>query len=372
MGEVRADLEKLMSKFVEEEEKIKRWPMSPGFLDEKDKEDIFVENDVLIAMKSFENEKEEEIENESEIYVREQESKKEIEGEIEEGPSAFEDNPMPILKGFVNVSEKRRKVKILVDSGAVVNLISRELAEEFLKAGMRTIKEGSMRVKLANGQRERINETLRLPIKIGGRWSDAATFFILKNLPFDIVIGDPCLEEWKGTLSWETKIFSFYPNKDSRDKIRVNWKNFVGQHWRKPISLIASEEIILKPYSQTIVLVRDEDKDWEGILGECGLITPNRSEQILNCKFSTAYGIANERTNKVVIANTTQNPIKIKKNSQVAEFHPRERDAFKILQLGDRNAYEKERDEKNREGEKKSCVEGVEPRHWALEGCVGA
>ena len=35
----------------------------------------------------------------------------------EEGPEAFEDNPMPVLKGSVRVSDKLKKVKILVDSG---------------------------------------------------------------------------------------------------------------------------------------------------------------------------------------------------------------------------------------------------------------
>ena len=57
------------------------------------------------------------------------------ESEEEIDPHCFEDNPMPILKGFIAILENRRKVKILIDSGAAINLVSREIAEEFRKAG---------------------------------------------------------------------------------------------------------------------------------------------------------------------------------------------------------------------------------------------
>jgi hypothetical protein len=62
-------------------------------------------------------------------------------------------------------------------------------------------------------------------------------------------------------------------------------------------------------------------------------VTPDRSKQVLTNKFSVAYGIAND-CSEVAIANPTRNKITIKKNCQVAEFHPRDENAFAILQCG--------------------------------------
>ncbi len=121
------------------------------------------------------------------------------------------------------------------------------------------------------------------------------------------------------------------PSKFSDARIQVSWKTFTGQHWRKPIALIASEEIVLKPFSETVVPVKEGEREREGIFGECGLITPNRSKQVIDCKFSTAYGFTKERTNKVIIANTTCKEVVIKRNCQVAELHPRDESVF-VLQ----------------------------------------
>ena len=66
-----------------------------------------------------------------------------------------------------------------------------------------------------------------------------------------------------------------------------------------------------------------------------GLITPCRSKQILTNKFSTPYAIS-ENPDEVVVANPTNKTITIKKNCQIAEFHPRNSDAFTILQCGEK------------------------------------
>jgi len=117
------------------------------------------------------------------------------------------------------------------------------------------------------------------------------------------------------------------PRKGS-GRIQVNWRNYVAQHWRKPVSLVASEDIVLEPLSQTIVPVQECGERWDGVFGTHGLITPNRSKQVVNSKFSTAYGIAASRTDLVVISNPTRSAVKIRKNCQVAEFHQRDESAF--------------------------------------------
>ena len=53
--------------------------------------------------------------DQSGVYVTQQEDNSE--SEEAEGPEAFEDNPMPILKGAVKVSDGTKKVKILYTQG---------------------------------------------------------------------------------------------------------------------------------------------------------------------------------------------------------------------------------------------------------------
>ncbi len=173
-------------------------------------------------------------------------------------------------------------------------LLSREIADELAKSGIKIEKEGGMQIKVANGDKSAINEIVRIPIKLGGQWTDSMKFFILKNLPFDVLIGNPALDELDAELSWKTRLFSIRPRKARDGRIQVNWKNFAGQHWRKPIALAASETIILEPFSETAVPVKGGDGEWDGVFGECGLITPNRSKQVIDSKFSTAYGFAGE------------------------------------------------------------------------------
>jgi hypothetical protein len=76
----------------------------------------------------------------------------------------------------------------------------------------------------------------------------------------------------------------------SSDRIQVSWKNFSGQHWRKPVSLVTAEEIVLKPWAEAIVSVKPAEGEGEDVMQKGGLITPMRSKHVVNCKFSTAYG----------------------------------------------------------------------------------
>ena len=91
------------------------------------------------------------------------------------------------------------------------------------------------------------------------------------------------------------------------------------------------EEFTLKPGAQRVIMVRPGAG--ESSEGE-GLITPMRSKQILNCKFSTAYGFVDNGVRQIVIANVTGEEIKISKNRMVAEFHPREKGTYLALHCG--------------------------------------
>ena len=254
---------------------------------------------------------------------------------------AFEDNPMPLLKASINASGER-KVTVLIDSGAAINLISGEIVSELEEAGIKSSKEGNMRIKVANGKKMLIDRVYNLPIKLGGRVTDSVKFFALENLPFDILIGNPTLREWEAELSWKTHVFSIQPNKSSTDRIQSTWKTFSGQHWRKPIALVTVENTVLEPFSQTRVKVKSGEGDWEARERSVGLITPNRSKQVLTSKFSSAYAIA-EETDAVFLANTTSDAITIKKGSQVAEFHPRDESVFTVLPCGENRESEKDR-----------------------------
>ena len=108
---------------------------------------------------------------------------------------------MPVLKGLISVSGKPRAIKVLIDSGAAINLISRQIADELSKTGVATTREGNMKIRVANGDRASIDEVLQIPVKLGGQWTDPVKFFVLKNLPFDILIGNPGLTLWEADLS---------------------------------------------------------------------------------------------------------------------------------------------------------------------------
>ena len=235
---------------------------------------------------------------------------------------------MPVLKGAIKISDGSMKVKILIDSGAAISLISKDTADRLVRAGAKIEREGNMRIKVASGERALINETLTLPIRLGGQWTNPIKFFILKNLPFEVLVGNPTLREWGAELSWETHRFSMRPKGATSDRLQVSWKNFSGQHWRKPVSLLLTDEVVLKPWTEAIVLVKaGEGESSRGT----GLVTPIRSRQVFNCKFNTAYGYVEDGVEAIAIANATNKEVVLKKNRIVAEFHPRARDSFTAL-----------------------------------------
>jgi hypothetical protein len=65
------------------------------------------------------------------------------------------------------------------------------------------------------------------------------------------------------------------------------------------------------------------------LIGKGGLITPNRTKLSLKQNFNTAYGFTEAITDKVIVANVTAQPIRIKQNSNIGELHVRNK-AFEI------------------------------------------
>ena len=81
-------------------------------------------------------------------------------------------------------------------------------------------------------------------------------------------------------------------------------------------------------------------------------------------KFSTAYGYADKNTKYIVIANTTSETIKLKKNRMVAEFHPRDASAYDVLQCGGEEKEQATHDTSgglNRAGESRQCGHTIHP-----------
>ena len=85
-------------------------------------------------------------------------------------------------------------------------------------------------------------------------------------------------------------------------------------------SFFSQRKLLLQPWAQTIDLVRTEEG---GCSKGTGLITPIRSRQVLNCKFNTAYGYVEESVEAIEIENATNKQVELKKNTIVAEFHPK-------------------------------------------------
>ena len=72
------------------------------------------------------------------------------------GIGAFEDNPMPILKA--RIAGVERPLRVLIDSGAAISLIS-EALEGYT--------EDSVKVRVANGSRVSLSRTFNIPLELG-------------------------------------------------------------------------------------------------------------------------------------------------------------------------------------------------------------
>src|SRR4051812_46147134 len=94
---------------------------------------------------------------------------------------------MPILKCDIVTGSKPLSVKMLIDSGSSLDLISGALAAKLKKQGCATMpmKKG-IKIKVANGKRSVLQEALHLQLQLGTETTEAIDFLVLRDLPFDM------------------------------------------------------------------------------------------------------------------------------------------------------------------------------------------
>ena len=170
----------------------------------------------------------------------------------------FEDVPMPILKCHVLTSKEPRSVRILVDSGSSIDLINGKVARELERLGAKRRTVEQTNITVANGRRNTISAALDITLVIKGEQCESRKFLILDDLPYDMLLGHNTCVKWQAKLEWGKAKFSLKPN-NSSGRIEVEWNaNHKAQHWRKPISLILTEDVELPQDSQVVVAVRHE------------------------------------------------------------------------------------------------------------------
>ena len=101
---------------------------------------------------------------------------------------------------------------------------------------------------------------------------------IFEDLPFDVLLGCRTCKKWKGNLCWDTDVFEVQPSEKTNRRVRFDWQLYTGQHWRKPVTLIADYTIRIGPESQTTISVRHIDNQWQVIEPKSGLVTPVRGK----------------------------------------------------------------------------------------------
>jgi hypothetical protein len=84
---------------------------------------------------------------------------------------------------------------------------------------------------------------------------------------------------------------------------------------------IDQDFVLLKESAKIVNIQPVREEDWKGRSVKKGLVTPLRSKERMQQKFLTAYGYG-ALQGRVLLFNPTDKPIKLKKNTRVAEFHP--------------------------------------------------
>jgi hypothetical protein len=100
----------------------------------------------------------------------------EIACEVGSGGRAFEDNPMPVLKGEIENCDK--PLRILIDSGSGVNLINANVAAT-LDPSLECKCPQVVRIKVANGVRASLDRTFRIPLKFGAVSADPIICYVM-------------------------------------------------------------------------------------------------------------------------------------------------------------------------------------------------
>ena len=231
----------------------------------------------------------------------------------------FEDCPMPILPCFIKHGVTITPIRALVDSGASVDLVSEKVAKRLKTQGVKQVEElNPMTVKVANGSKCKISQSMTLILQFGTVTAEAQKFLIMEDLPFDIILGTETLEKWQAVLNWGKRNFSMRPGANV-EQVELRWIKHKGQHWRRPITLVTSETLVIPPQTQmALPVMAPARSEWDGYSTKWGILTPVRSRQILIQKFSVAY-MYGESIEKVLVANATNEPLTVKAGTQLAE-----------------------------------------------------
>ena len=141
-------------------------------------------------------------------------------------------------------------VKILIDSGASLNLMSQEFVKQLLttqgpivKKALGTCRENELpTVRVASGQRIRslgcIDFQLRLSENV---ISEPVRFFVFKDLPVQAIVGHRTNSRWKANLSWDTQTWSVTPI-GATEPVSIAW-NETSPQWRAPFKLLVDGEL---------------------------------------------------------------------------------------------------------------------------------
>ena len=97
-------------------------------------------------------------------------------------------------------------------------------------------------------------------------------------------------------------MFEVQPSEKTNRRVRFYWELYTGQHWRKPVIIIADDTIRIAPESQTTISVRHIDNQWQGIEPKSGLVIPVRGKEVLDQNFAVAY-MFGEDMREVVLMN---------------------------------------------------------------------
>ena len=149
----------------------------------------------------------------------------------------YEDCPMPILKCEVQTPAEYVELKMLIDSGSALDLISGAMARKLKKMGC-LLKAATkrVRIKVANGKRSVLQDAMTLQLRFGIEISEPIDFLILEDLPFDLILGHETCRRWQGILDWGRANFAITPGRNA-NRIEIDWNVYRGQTLAKTNTL---------------------------------------------------------------------------------------------------------------------------------------
>ena len=148
----------------------------------------------------------------------------------------------------------------------------------------------AFRIRVVTGKKGTLQRTLTLNLLMNGEPVEATDFFILDDLPFDLIIGFPACKKWGSVLDCTQSTIDLQPGREAR-RVRLKFEVYRGQHWRAPVLLASQETVILEPGMQKLLEVTHRQENLLGWAQKSGLVTPVRSREAITNRFGVAYAI---------------------------------------------------------------------------------